>query len=94
MGTVICAFAHLLLILCVAHTPRVQREMKHFGNGLIMFKSLKYSKHKSIIIMSGVIIWYSGLVWTRTMHEWQLAIHLAIRVFVEKGLHILNICCS
>jgi len=25
--------------------------------------------------LSGFIIWYSGLVWTRTMHKWPLAIH-------------------
>jgi hypothetical protein len=26
-------------------------------------------------LLSGVIIWYSGLVWMHTMHEWPLAIH-------------------
>ncbi len=25
--------------------------------------------------VSGVIIWYSGLVWTCTMHKWPLVIH-------------------
>ena len=41
----------------------------------LLAEELMISSDVSLPDVSGVIIWYSGLVWTRSMHEWLLAIH-------------------
>ena len=45
-------------------------------------------------LLSGVIIWYSGLVWTRTMHEWPLAIHWRLGFLWKRVCIFKNIRCS